>query len=144
MVHVIRNAVDHGIETAERRVQAQKSEKAKLMLRSRVERDHLILEVGDDGKGVDWDRVRKKAEERGLPHDTQKDLVSALFSDGLSTREQVDTTSGRGVGMSAVREAAQDLGGDVDVWSEPGQGTIIRIDLPMPKPPRESLRAAAS
>jgi len=67
--------------------------------------------------------------------------VNALFSDGLSTRDQVDTTSGRGVGMSAVREACHDLGGEVDVWSEPGQGTIVRIDLPLPKAPRESLRA---
>lgn len=141
MVHVIRNAVDHGIEPADRRAAAKKNSKAKLMLRSRVERDHLILEVGDDGKGVDWERVKAKARERGLPHDTQRDLVNALFSDGLSTRDQVDTTSGRGVGMSAVREACHDLGGEVDVWSEPGQGTIIRIDLPLPKPPRESLRA---
>jgi len=130
-VHVVRNALDHGIEPAEARTAAGKPPHGKLRLATRVDGDTLEIEFADDGRGIDWPRVREKAKERGLPHTTEGDLVNALFSDGLSTAEAVSDISGRGVGMSAVRDAARKLGGGINVVSKRGAGTLVRFRFPL-------------
>jgi two-component system, chemotaxis family, sensor kinase CheA len=129
-VHVVRNAIDHGIETSSERVRAAKPSPARLRLLCKLQGPDCVIEVNDDGRGIDWEGVRAKAKQAGLAHTTRDDLVAALFADGLSTREQVSDTSGRGVGMSAVRDACFALGGQIEVLSEPGQGTTFRFRVP--------------
>jgi two-component system chemotaxis sensor kinase CheA len=130
-VHVVRNALDHGIDLPDARTAAGKPAHGKLRLSARLEGEWFSIELSDDGRGVNWDRVREKAKERGLSHSTDQDLVNALFSDGLSTAEAVTDVSGRGVGMSAVRDAARLLGGSVSVVSKLGAGTTIRFRFPI-------------
>jgi two-component system chemotaxis sensor kinase CheA len=129
--HVIRNAVDHGIETSEERMRKGKMPRGRLKLRTELAGGRLFIEVSDDGRGVSWDAVAKRARERELPFATRAALVEALFTDGLSTREQITDTSGRGVGMSAVREACRMLGGHVEVESESDLGTTVRCTFPV-------------
>jgi len=123
LTHLVRNAVDHGIEHADERVAAGKPMEGRLTLRL-VDRGHEVaLRIEDDGRGIDWSAVRTKAETKGLPAATHHDLIEALFADGLTTRESASQTSGRGVGMAAVRAAAASLGGRMEVQSEQGKGT---------------------
>lgn len=129
-VHVTRNAVDHGIEAPGERARAKKPVNGTISFTSKIEGGDFIIEMQDDGRGVDWDRVKTKAKERKLSHATRDDLVNALFSDGLSTRDETTDTSGRGIGMSAVRDAVLKLGGRIDVLSQAGQGTTVRITVP--------------
>ncbi len=131
LIHAVRNSVSHGVETAAARAAAGKSEKATLRLESRVSGGELVVEIHDDGAGVDWDRVRRRAVERGLPHGTRADLQEALFSGKISTAEEVTDISGRGVGLDSLRTTWRALGGDVQVLSEPGQGTTIRCCVPL-------------
>jgi chemotaxis protein histidine kinase CheA len=125
LVHVVRNAIDHGLETASERVAANKPEVAVVALRTRVDHGHLSIEVEDEGRGIDWSRVAEVAKKRGLPSARHEQLVEALFADGLSTREQASDTSGRGVGLSAVRAACQRTGGEIRVSTKPGRGTLF-------------------
>jgi two-component system chemotaxis sensor kinase CheA len=90
----------------------------------------LVVEVADNGHGIAWERVRSKAKEQGLPHATREDLVNALFSDGLSTKDEVSDTSGRGVGMGSVKAACQALHGQIEVISREGEGTTFRFNFP--------------
>jgi chemotaxis protein histidine kinase CheA len=90
-----------------------------------MEGPRLQISVIDDGAGVDWTRVVRLAHKRQLPTDSHQQLVAALFSDGITTREQASQTSGRGVGLSAVRDACAAVGGSIDVHSEPGKGTTF-------------------
>ncbi|MEL6110402.1 MAG: ATP-binding protein, partial [Planctomycetota bacterium] len=130
LVHVIRNAVDHGLENADERRAAGKSQ-ALLTLRSRVsDSGEFVLEVSDDGRGIDWTAIRAKAAECGLPCQTERDLTDALFSDGFSMRQVTTPVSGRGVGLPAVRAACEELGGRIEVESKPGQGTRWRFVFP--------------
>jgi two-component system, chemotaxis family, sensor kinase CheA len=129
-VHVVRNAVDHGLESSRERKEAGKQGPAKLRFVCRVQDSECQIELSDNGHGVAWERIREKAQGLGLPHATREQLVAAMFTDGLSTREQASDTSGRGVGMSAVREACSTLGGRIEVISEPGQGTTFRFCMP--------------
>lgn len=128
--HLIRNAVDHGLEPEAERRTAGKSPSGKIRLHAAREGDHVVFEVSDDGRGIDWRAVATKASAAGLPAQKQDELVNALFHDGLSTRDRVGNESGRGVGMSAVRAECERLGGVVTVESTPGKGTTIRITLP--------------
>ena len=130
-VHVIRNAVDHGLEPAQERRAAGKPEAGKLRLSAFTDAQSFRLEIVDDGPGVDWARVGQRAAERGLPHETETDLVDALFADGLSTAQTVSDVSGRGVGMAAVREAVRALGGTIGVRSKPGEGTSFLFAFPL-------------
>jgi HPt (histidine-containing phosphotransfer) domain-containing protein len=127
LVHVIRNAVDHGVESAEARRAAGKPPHAQLALQVRAHARRIVVEVRDDGPGIDWDRVRARAAELGLPDDP----VQALFSDGLSTREHTTAVSGRGVGTAAVWAEVMAMGGTVQVESEPGDGTCFRFAFPL-------------
>lgn len=130
-VHVVRNALDHGIESAEARLAAGKPERAKLELVAQTDASLLTIEISDDGRGVDWVRIAEKAAQRGLPSSNEKELIDALFCDGLSTVERVTEVSGRGIGMSAVRDATRLLGGSVTVASKPNVGTTVRFRFPL-------------
>ena len=130
-IHVVRNAVDHGIESEEARLASGKPAAGIITLRSEVVDGSYRIEMRDDGAGVDWTRVAEKAKSLGLPHKTQNDLVAALFADGLSTRDEASDVSGRGVGMSAVKDACKTLGGEVTVVSQAGKGTTVRCTIPV-------------
>jgi len=137
MVHVVRNAVDHGIEDPETRVAAGKSEAGTLELYARRNDGQLVIGVRDDGRGIDWQRVRSLARQLGLPHASDSDLVDALFADRLTTRDHVSELSGRGVGLSALRQVVHELGGTIAVTSRPGGGTLFELRF-------EERRAAAT
>jgi two-component system chemotaxis sensor kinase CheA len=143
-VHVVRNAADHGIEPNDVRRALGKGP-GKLTISTRVSGARFLVTVEDDGGGIAWDTLRAKAASHGLPHETRADLVEALFADGVSTAQTVTDVSGRGVGMGAVREMCQRLGGTVEVDSTPGRGTKITLSFParsMTRDPEEVLAAA--
>jgi two-component system chemotaxis sensor kinase CheA len=131
LVHAIRNAVDHGLECASERVAAGKPEAGVLWLESSVHDDTLHVLMRDDGRGIDWSRVAARARARGMPTLSDQDLIAALFQEGISTREVVNDVSGRGVGMGALREVTERLGGDIHVESTPGEGTALRFQIPL-------------
>lgn len=130
-VHLIRNAIDHGIENPENRRIKGKCETGKLTLSSYIDGDRFVVAVADDGKGINWNSVRSKAESLGHPATTHDDLVNALFMDGLSTASEVTEISGRGIGMNAVRQACLDLKGEVFVDSETDVGMTVRFKFPI-------------
>jgi two-component system chemotaxis sensor kinase CheA len=130
LAHVIRNMADHGFELEAERVEQGKPQQNHVELRARLSEQGLIIEVSDDGRGIDWARLEERARQKGLPIDTTADLVDALFADGVSTADRVTETSGRGVGMSAVRQSCQELGGTISVHSERGRGTRFRFVFP--------------
>jgi signal transduction histidine kinase/HAMP domain-containing protein len=129
MVHIIRNAMDHGIEDSSTRSSLGKPEAGALKFLARRVHGRLVLSVVDDGKGIDWSRVRAKASAVGLPVETQADLVEALFSDGLTTRDDVSDVSGRGVGLAALRQVVDGFGGTIAIQTELGRGTTFEIAL---------------
>jgi two-component system chemotaxis sensor kinase CheA len=90
----------------------------------------LLISVSDDGRGIDWDALRARAVKLGLPSETQSDLELALFADGVSTAKEATDTSGRGVGMAALREAVAALGGTIDLETKRGEGTTLRLRFP--------------
>jgi two-component system chemotaxis sensor kinase CheA len=130
-VHAVRNAIDHGVEEPSERKRQGKPETAKLVLRSIVNDGLLAIEIRDDGRGVDWDRVRARASLLGLPTETQHELIEALFTDGVSTKDTVTDASGRGVGLAALRAAARIEGGRVTIASRPHRGTSLRFEFPL-------------
>lgn len=150
MVHAVRNAVDHGIESRDDREGAGKPTVATLTLAAERRAGSVVLKVSDDGRGIDWERVRAKAAAAGLPSRDHTDLVAALFSDGLSTRDVASETSGRGVGLGALRGEVLALGGAVDVSSERGRGTQFVFTLPDPdyvselRPPTQPMQKFAA
>jgi two-component system chemotaxis sensor kinase CheA len=129
-VHVVRNAVDHGLESADHREARGKRARGTLWLAMGRVEDRVFVELVDDGQGVDWDRVAERAKALGLRHTTRADLVEAVFADGVSTRYVATEVSGRGVGMGAFRDAARALGGEVGIQTERGVGTRVRVYLP--------------
>ena len=129
-VHLIRNAVDHGIEPASARAAAGKSRVGRLVLSSTREADELVIRVSDDGVGIDWDALGRKAAEEGLPFDTDEARVAALFRDGVSSRDQVAEVSGRGVGLAAVLQEVKRLNGAIAVTSRRGHGTTVEMRFP--------------
>jgi len=143
LAHVVRNAVDHGFQTAEERVAAGKSPRNRLWLKAAARGDGgFVVSIGDDGRGIDWRKLADKAGAAGLPAATRSELEEALYADAISTRDQASETSGRGVGLGAVRSVVTALGGSVEVESTPGQGTTFRFALPWP-PPRSAARSSA-
>ncbi len=129
LVHVVRNAVDHGFEKAETRLARGKGA-PKLTLAAHLLADELVISIADDGAGIDWASVSQAAQRKGLPTATREDLTDALFADGLSTKAHATEISGRGVGMSAVRQACSALGGRIVVRSSPDEGTTVELHLP--------------
>jgi two-component system chemotaxis sensor kinase CheA len=131
VIHVIRNAVDHGIEPPDERARAGKNEAGVLSLRAAEKDRRLVIEIEDDGRGICWEELGKRARDAGLPCDTRAQLVEAMFSDGVTTRQTASDISGRGVGMAVVRAACVDTGGRYDVWSEPGCGSRFEFSWPL-------------
>ena len=137
MVHIIRNAVDHGIETVSERIQAGKPEEGVLKLTSYHESNHVVVEITDDGRGIDPDLIRTIALKKGLFSDqelermTNKDLIGILMIPGFSTAPRVTKTSGRGVGMDVVKQNVEKLNGTIEIDSKPGHGSRLRIKIPL-------------
>ncbi len=135
LVHVVRNAIDHGVETAERRKDAGKKEEGFIRFSALQQGNHVVVEVEDDGAGIDVARVRAKAVEKGIlrPDEelNEENLLSVLFRPGFSTKEKVTEISGRGVGMNVVKEALDRVGGTVEIHSAPGRGTAVVLTLPI-------------
>jgi two-component system, chemotaxis family, sensor kinase CheA len=129
-VHVLRNMMDHGIESPEQRLAAGKPAQGTVTLRSYATLEQFVIEFGDDGAGIRWDKIAEKAAQAGLPCATPQDLERALFAAGVSTAEAVTDISGRGVGMSAVAERCEALGGRVAIRSERGKGTTFVFAFP--------------
>jgi two-component system chemotaxis sensor kinase CheA len=127
---VVRNIVDHGLQPEADRLEQGKPAKNRVALRAWSDTRSFTIEIADDGPGIDWATLAVKAKERGLPTATRADLTEAIFADGVSTAGAISQTSGRGVGMSAVREACLSLAGRITVESEPGKGTRFRFVFP--------------
>lgn len=134
LLHAVRNALDHGIETPDERVAAGKPPEATLWFGASACGDVFEVVVEDDGRGIDWSAVRGRAQQLGLVSSSDEDAHEALFSIGLSTAERTTDISGRGIGMAAVREAFRRLGGDVHVESRAGQGTRVVCRAPVTSP----------
>jgi len=136
LVHIIRNAVDHGIEMPEERVAAGKSEVGRIILSARRDKNNIIIEIEDDGKGLDTEKIKKTAIERGLiiPSEAERmsdeEIKMLIFVPGFSTKDKPTEISGRGVGMDVVKTKVERLGGNVKVISEKDKGMKIRISLP--------------
>lgn len=137
LTHIVRNAVDHGIEVPDVRVGAGKPEQGRLSLRAFHEGGQVNIEISDDGAGISVERVRQKAIERGLVSGEQaarmaeREVLSLIFLPGLSTAREVTSISGRGVGMDVVKTNIEKIGGSIDVQSTLGQGTILKIKIPL-------------
>lgn len=136
LVHLMRNAIDHGIESPDLRSTLGKSETGKVMLRARADGDMLHVEVEDDGRGIDPDRLRQVAVQRRLLSETQaaalseREAMELIFRPGFSTRDEISETSGRGVGMDVVKKKVEALGGSVAVSSRIGRITTVSLRLP--------------
>ncbi|HLV65167.1 MAG TPA: ATP-binding protein [Polyangiaceae bacterium] len=130
LVHLVRNAVDHGLEPAEARAALGKPPRGRLSFSARRNGDALTFEVADDGSGIDWEAITARAEERALPCRTPAERVHALCEDGITTRSEASDTSGRGVGLSAFRSAVLARGGRLEVHSVRGEGTRWTIHFP--------------
>jgi HPt (histidine-containing phosphotransfer) domain-containing protein/two-component sensor histidine kinase len=130
LVHIVRNSIDHGYEDEATRIAAGKPAQMTLEMRARTNQDRVIIEIADDGAGIAWDKLQRKAKERNLRLVRDDEPQELLFADGLSTRDEVTELSGRGVGMGAVRAEVEELGGAVQVQSEAGQGTVVTFTIP--------------
>lgn len=131
LIHVVRNAVDHGLETPDDRVAAGKAPEGRVSCSTTIRDDMFVVTISDDGRGINWDRVRSVADSLGLPSESHADLVNALFYDGLSTSDSVSETSGRGIGMGAVKQACESLEGHITASSSPGDGTTFEFIFPL-------------
>ncbi|MDT3669307.1 MAG: chemotaxis protein CheA [Aromatoleum sp.] len=137
IIHLIRNAVDHGVEDAADRIAAGKSEKSVVRLEARQEGDHIVILVADDGRGMNPERLRAKAIEKGLITDEESNAMderqsfNLVFLPGFSLAAQVSDVSGRGVGMDVVRTNIQKLNGSIEIQSQMGKGTTFVISLPL-------------
>ncbi|MFO0941345.1 MAG: ATP-binding protein [Pirellulales bacterium] len=127
LVHVIRNAIDHGLESSEERASIGKSDTGKLTLSTELEEGRFIVSIFDDGRGLNWNKLRDLATVQGLPAETEAHLISALFHEGLSTAESITEISGRGVGLNTVKNACDEMFGCVQVKSISGQGCEFRF-----------------
>ncbi|WP_439893984.1 chemotaxis protein CheA (plasmid) [Ralstonia sp. 25C] len=134
LTHLVRNSLDHGIELPEARVAAGKDAVGQLLLSAAHQGGNIVIEVSDDGQGLNRDKILKKARERGLPvsdNMTDDEINQLIFAPGFSTADQVTDVSGRGVGMDVVKQNIQSMGGYVEIQSQKGKGTTMRIVLPL-------------
>jgi two-component system, chemotaxis family, sensor kinase CheA len=137
LTHLVRNSVDHGIEMPEARARAKKDRCGRLILRAFHEGGQVNIEIADDGAGLDSERIRKKAVERGLISAQlaaslpESDLFNLIFLPGFSTAEKITNVSGRGVGMDVVKTNIEKIGGLVDIHSAKGKGTTVRVKIPL-------------
>ena len=134
LTHLVRNSLDHGIETPEKRVEAGKNPIGKLTLSAQHHGGNIVIEVSDDGGGLNRQRILAKAMQNGLPVSesmSDDEVWPLIFAPGFSTAEVITDVSGRGVGMDVVKRNIQEMGGHVEIMSRPGHGTTIRIVLPL-------------
>ena len=137
ILHLLRNAVDHGIEPPEQRKKMGKSPEGTVRLVAERKRDHILIIVEDDGAGIDPEKVKKKAIEKGLINEkeanamTAQQLIDLIFLPGFSTAEKITETSGRGVGMDVVKTKIESLGGSVNIETAVGKGTKVTLTLPL-------------
>jgi two-component system chemotaxis sensor kinase CheA len=137
LIHLLRNSCDHGIESIEKRKSIGKSEVGRIDLKAYQDGNNVVIEVGDDGQGINVDKVKKKAIERGLINKdaaaglTKKDIIDFLFKPSFSTADQISDLSGRGVGLDVVKTKIEALGGIVEVETELGKGSRFFIRLPL-------------
>lgn len=135
LTHMIRNAVDHGLETPEKRVAAGKNPEGVLRLTAKHRSGRIVIEIADDGAGINRDRVRQKAIENGLiaadSNLSDEEIDNLIFHPGFSTADKVSDISGRGVGMDVVKRSIQSLGGRISIVSKPGQGSVFTMSLPL-------------
>jgi two-component system chemotaxis sensor kinase CheA len=135
LMHLVRNALDHGIEAPAVRIDSGKTARGQLLLNAYHDSGNIVIEVSDDGKGIDPEVIRRKAIEKGLISEesvlSRSELLNLIFEPGFSTAVEVSNLSGRGVGMDVVRRNITELHGQVTIHSEPGQGSSIRVVLPL-------------
>jgi len=135
LVHIVRNAVDHGLETTEDRIKAGKSEEGRVSINAFHEGNSLVIEIKDDGKGINHEVIRAKAIEKKVispnANLTKEELVNLIFHPGFSTKAEVSEISGRGVGMDVVKTNIEKLSGEVKVITEVGKGSTFRVVLPL-------------
>ncbi|WHY79711.1 chemotaxis protein CheA [Neobacillus sp. WH10] len=137
LVHLLRNALDHGLESTEERLANNKPEEGKILLKAYHSGNHVFIEVVDDGKGINREKVLNKAIERGVVSIeeakslTDQQIYSLIFSSGFSTADKISDISGRGVGLDVVKTKIESLGGVISIDSTPGQGSIFHIQLPL-------------
>src|ERR1700681_293073 len=137
LTHLIRNAVDHGIEIPGVRVAAGKPAEGCLTLRAFHENGEVNIEISDDGAGIDLNRIRQKAVEKRLVTSEKargmddREILDLIFLPGFSTAEAITNVSGRGVGMDVVKTNIEKIGGTVDIQSRPGEGTSIKVKIPL-------------
>ena len=137
LIHIVRNSLDHGLETPEVRLAAGKPAIGKLTIRAAQEADRVVIEIVDDGKGIDPAIIKQKAYEKGIIDEAtlerigDQEAINLIFAAGLSTAAVISDLSGRGVGMDVVRSAVEKINGAVVIESELGKGTSIRISLPL-------------
>ena len=137
LVHLVRNSLDHGVETAEERLATGKAPTARITLAAVADGDAVIVEISDDGRGIDPERVKRKAYEKSLISEEEletmadSDAVDLIFRPGFSTADQISDLSGRGVGMDAVRASVEKLGGTATMKSQLGEGSSTRLRLPL-------------
>ncbi len=137
LIHIIRNAIDHGLEETSQRVNAGKSETGTLFLKSYHESNQVVIEVFDDGRGINPDLVKAKAVEKGIVSKnevdrmTSQEVIRLITTAGFSTAKEITDTSGRGVGMDVVRKNIEKLNGTLEIDSRPGKGTSIKLKIPL-------------
>ncbi|WML56328.1 chemotaxis protein CheA [Neobacillus sp. PS2-9] len=137
LVHLLRNALDHGLETAEERAATNKVEEGTISLKAYQSGNHVFIEVSDDGKGINREKVLNKAIERAVVSEaeaktlTDQQVYSLLFSSGFSTADKISDISGRGVGLDVVKTKIESLGGLITIDSTPGNGSVFHIQLPL-------------
>jgi two-component system chemotaxis sensor kinase CheA len=137
LIHIIRNAVDHGIETESERLEKGKDIEGTLVLEAYQESNHIVIEVTDDGKGIDPNKVRQKAIDKGLysaeelERFSNDDLIALILTAGFSTADKITGTSGRGVGMDVVKKNIEKLNGTLEIDSRVGVGTQMRLKIPL-------------
>lgn len=135
LMHILRNAFDHGIETPDKRKAAGKSEQGTITIQAQQRSSRTIITIRDDGQGIPLDKIRARAQEMGLDESllataSETDLLSLIFEPGFSTASQVTTLSGRGVGMDVVRNNLEEIRGDISVATQAGQGSTFTISVP--------------
>ena len=137
LTHMVRNSADHGLETREQRIAAKKPEKGTVRLSAYHEGGHIIIQIADDGRGLNTTKIRQKAIDNGLVSESEAEKLTDaqvhkfIFAAGLSTAAAVTSVSGRGVGMDVVRANIDQIGGTVDVKSVPGEGSTFTIKIPL-------------
>ncbi|MEA3523901.1 MAG: chemotaxis protein CheW [Campylobacterota bacterium] len=137
LVHIIRNSCDHGIETPAVRLKSGKDETGTIQLKAYNEGNHIVIQITDDGKGLDVDLLKSKSLEKGVISEKEADAMSdkeafgLIFRPGLSLAQEVTNVSGRGVGMDVVKTNIEKLNGIIDIESEVGQGTVIKLKIPL-------------